>query len=175
MVQSLGITLQGKQGTTCIQIEFVCVTSSFFVGGGGGEDCGRSKETVIIFHVTVNIWGLSGWLMTESLLRWNQEKVFVYWCQSFSDGPRRWWIVGSGSDYPLHWHPLIPPPIPLLFWKRVINTHKADVHASPAVFISFDTSPQASAESEVAWQKTPGTHSKSGSQKTTHEPQLHFV
>lgn len=108
--QSLEITVQGEKGTTVIQIQFVCVASSFFGGVWRRERGFISKETVIIFHVTLNMWGLSGWLMAESVLRWNQEKVFVYWCQSLSDGTWRWRIVGSGSDYPLHWHSLIPRP-----------------------------------------------------------------
>lgn len=40
VAQSLGITLRGKQRNTVIQIEFVCVTSSFFgelLGGGMWE------------------------------------------------------------------------------------------------------------------------------------------
>lgn len=57
--QSLGITAQEKQGTTVIQIEFVCVTSSFFGGVSvpAGERGLISKETAIIFHVTVKYMG----------------------------------------------------------------------------------------------------------------------
>lgn len=139
--------------------------------GGEGKRGFISKETVIIFHVTGNKWGLSGWLMTGSLLRWNQEKVSVYWCQSFSDGSQCWWIVGSGSDYTLHWHPLIPDPFVILETgnkhtysrqaciRTQTHTHTHACRNTHSLLLrslhQFWHFLQTSAQSEAAWRKSP--------------------
>lgn len=103
--QKRGILRDYTAGETRDWHEFVCPGCIFF---GGLFFGGVSKETVIIFDFTQNKWALSTWLMTGSLLRWNQENVSVHRCQSFCDQVQRWRVSGSGSDFMLHWRSLIP-------------------------------------------------------------------
>lgn len=70
ITRSLRITLQGKQGKTVIQIEFVCVTSSFFGGllGGGLWETGGDGEGVRIqrdSHYFSHYWGINEGCQTD--------------------------------------------------------------------------------------------------------------
>lgn len=138
-------------------------------GGGGRGGCGRSKETVIIFHVTEEIWGLSGWLMAESPLRWNQEKVSVGWCHSFFWWTlplmdRRIWLWLAATLASTH------PPVPALCWSGANKHTWSRCACQPRSLHLLWHRRQGSAQSEVVRRKTPGTHSTSGFQETALEP-----